>query len=48
MRKLKLNNRKEFREYSKSGKRPYDIPSAPDRLYKDKWKGWTDFLGKED
>ena len=46
-RKLKIKNLKEWNVYSKS-KRPFDIPSNPQRRYKDKWKGWDDFLGKED
>jgi hypothetical protein len=23
------------------------IPSHPERVYEDQWKGWADFLGKE-
>ena len=33
--------------YSKS-KRPLNIPSNPQRIYIKEWKGWADFLGKED
>ena len=44
---LKLKSGKEWREFSKS-KRPSNIPSNPQRKYKSKWKGWADFLGKED
>jgi hypothetical protein len=46
--KLKLKNRTEFRKYSKSGNRPEDIPSKPEKIYKEDWKGYKDFLGKED
>src|SRR5262245_47813023 len=36
----------EWREYTKSGKKPPDIPSKPDRVYaKDGWTGWGDWLG---
>lgn len=27
--------------------KPNDIPSNPQRTYKDQWKGWADFLGKD-
>jgi hypothetical protein len=47
-RNLKLNSVKEWNLYSKSGKRPSNIPSNPQNPYKNKgWKGWADFLGKE-
>ena len=47
-RNLKLNSVKEWNLYSKSGKRPSNIPSNPQNLYKNKgWKSWADFLGKE-
>jgi hypothetical protein len=46
VRKLNLNGQKEWEKYSKSGKRPDDIPSTPSKSYKNKgWKSWGDFLG---
>ena len=46
VRTLGLKNRKEWYEYSKSGKRPKDIHSSPYQIYKGKgWNGWRDFLG---
>jgi hypothetical protein len=42
---LGLKNNKEWREYCKSGSKPLKIPSAPDKKYKNEWKGWGDFLG---
>ena len=45
--KLKLSSESEWRKYCKSGKRPANIPTGPDKKYKDEWKGWPDFLGKE-
>ena len=46
--KLDLKTSKDWMIYSKSGKRPKDIPSNPQNNYKEKgWKGWPDFLGKE-
>jgi len=45
---LGLKSRKEWRDYSKSGKKPDDIPANPDNTYKNKgWNGWGDWLGKE-
>ena len=40
-----LNSSTEWREFCKSGKKPQDIPSAPDRIYGDIWEGWGEFLG---
>ena len=48
VRKLGLKEEKEWKEYSKSSKRPEDIPSRPERTYKNKgWNGYSDFLGTE-
>jgi hypothetical protein len=47
-RKLKLRNQKEWREWSKSGQRPSNIPSAPDKTYRDDgWVSYPDWLGFE-
>lgn len=48
--KMKFNSVKEFQEFSKSKRRPIKLPTNPYALYKDSgdWKGWPDFLGKED
>ncbi|MFA7219496.1 MAG: integrase repeat-containing protein [Synergistaceae bacterium] len=43
---LDINNRTEWHKYCKSGKKPIDIPSYPNQVYKN--KGWVDmgtFLG---
>jgi len=42
---LKIKSFSEWREYCKSGKKPDDIPSNPNRVYKNEWKGWGEFLG---
>jgi len=42
---LKLKNQKEWQKFSISGKKPDDIPSAPEQNYKKEWKGWGDWLG---
>jgi superfamily II DNA or RNA helicase len=42
--KLKLNTTKDWGDYSKSN-RPKNIPSNPQRVFKNEWKGWGDWLG---
>jgi len=43
---LNLKSIGEWMQYAKSGKRPNDIPSNPNTLYKNKgWKSMGDFLG---
>lgn len=43
---LKLKSGAEWREFIKSGRKPSDIPSAPEHTYKDQgWIGWGDWLG---
>ncbi|XRB23540.1 methyltransferase domain-containing protein [Pseudoscourfieldia marina] len=45
-RTLGLKSQKVWREWSKSGARPHDIPSSPDVTYKSSgWTSWGDFLG---
>jgi hypothetical protein len=46
VRSLHLKGNKEWREYCKSGKKPDDMPTQPDKYYKNKgWKTWGEFLG---
>ena len=43
---LGLNSTKEWEEWRKSEEKPPDIPSNPDRDYKEEgWLSWGDFLG---
>jgi superfamily II DNA or RNA helicase len=42
--KLVLKNKGEWKTYTKSGKKPYNIPNHPDEVYKN-WINWGDFLG---
>ena len=42
---LKLKGQEEWKEYCKSGKRPDNIPAAPNITYKKEWKGVGDWLG---
>jgi superfamily II DNA or RNA helicase/transcriptional regulator NrdR family protein len=45
---LQLKNRDEWGQYTKSGKKPDDIPASPTDVYKNKgWVGWGDWLGKK-
>ena len=46
--KLKLKSSSDWYRYSKSGKKPKDIPSSPIIVYRKEWKvngGWGGFLG---
>jgi len=45
VRSLKLYGNPGWNEYKKSGKKPKDIPSHPEKVYKDEWKGWVDWTG---
>ncbi|MGA7369849.1 MAG: integrase repeat-containing protein, partial [Nitrososphaeraceae archaeon] len=42
---LGLKSQREWSRYRKSGKRPPDIPTNPNTVYKEAWKGWGDWLG---
>ena len=42
-----LNTLIEWKQYCKSGKKPANIRAGAAKKYKDQWKGWPDFLGKE-
>jgi len=45
-RSLNLKNNKEWRSFSASSLRPTDIPSTPDKVFKDNgWISWSDWLG---
>ena len=45
VRTLKLKTSNEWIEFSKSGKRPFNIPSTIPQTYKKDWTDWKDFLG---
>ena len=45
-RSLNLANQFEWKEWCKEGMRPPNVPSDPDRTYKDGgWQGWVHWLG---
>jgi len=46
-RALNLKGNQEWREYCKSGNKPDDIPTSPDKTYKNKFKGYGDWLDNE-
>ncbi len=49
VKKLNLKNRDEWKIICKEKNNPVDIPANPNQTYKNKgWKGWADFLGKEE
>ncbi len=43
--KLGIKKQKDWEIYCKSGNRPNNIPTHPDRIYKKEWKGWGEFQG---
>jgi hypothetical protein len=46
VRKLKLKSWKAWREWSKSGQRPFNVPGRPDLTYRDDgWVSWPEWLG---
>ena len=48
VRSLQLKNMREWRQYRKSNKKPDDIPSHPEKIYKNNgWKDCVNWLGNE-
>ena len=47
MKELGISEERQFRKWSRSGERPLDFPSNPDRVYKSEWNGWGVFLSKK-
>lgn len=45
VRTLEFSKTQEYRQWLKTGDRPPNIPSNPDKVYGSKWKGWADWLG---
>jgi len=46
VRKLNLSGQKDWSNWGKSGEKPDDIPSNPQKIYKDKgWINWGGWLG---
>ena len=45
---LDLKSQEEWNQWTKSGKKPEDIPTSPYRVYQNNgWVSWFDWLGKE-
>jgi hypothetical protein len=44
-RSLGFGGEAQWREYCKSGSKPADIPSSPEKYYKREWRTWGDWLG---
>jgi exonuclease I len=47
VRALNLKGQKEWNEYCKSGNKPDNIPTYPNKTYKNKFKGVANWLGTE-
>jgi hypothetical protein len=45
VRSLGIKSKAEWNEYSKSGEKPDDIPKSPQAVYRDRWRGYGDWLG---
>jgi len=45
LKKLKLYGSKGWFNFCKSGKKPLDLPSHPEKVYSDQWRGWIDWTG---
>ena len=47
-RALMLKSKREWESFTKSGNRPDDIPTGPDKVYKNNgWNGYADWLGTD-
>ncbi|MDC0153553.1 hypothetical protein OAJ02_02330 [Nitrosopumilus sp.] len=44
VREFKIISETDWRKFCISGKRPDDLPSKPERVYKKEWTSWGDFL----
>ena len=42
---LRLESKAGWGKYSRSARKPKDIPSNPSHIYKKQWRGWGDWLG---
>ena len=48
VKKLKFKSAKDYiQKYSKIKKYSNHLPGRPDNIFKNEWKGWSDFLGKK-
>jgi hypothetical protein len=45
---MNIKNVKEWREFTKSNKRPNNLPFSPERVYKNEWISWSQFLGRNE
>jgi hypothetical protein len=45
VRSLGIQDSREWAKYCISGNKPEDIPSQPFKIYKDQWRGYSDWLG---
>ena len=47
MKELGIKTQNQFREWNRTGQRPSDFPSNPNKAYKEKWVNWGEFLGRQ-
>ena len=47
IRKFKIKSNKEWRIFSKTNKKPKNIPASPQKVYSSEFVSWGDFLGYE-
>lgn len=47
VRKLGIKSYRDWFRYAKSGKKPKQIPTHPNRVYGKEFKSWTDWIGKK-
>lgn len=45
--RLEINTKEKWLNYTKSGKKPDDIPANPPRTYQKDWISWADWVGSE-
>lgn len=48
VRKVKIKCVKQWENFCKSGKKPRELPSAPNKFYKKEWISWSEFFGKKE
>jgi superfamily II DNA or RNA helicase len=44
---LNLKSKEQWMQFARTGLKPNNIPTTVNRVYKNQWKGWPDFLGKK-
>jgi len=45
VKQTQIKSGNDYRRFCKTPKKPKDLPTNPDKIYKKNWKSWDDFLG---